>query len=123
MISVLLLDEYVNYLAEHQNDIPEGLLLITKAANAHGFSIDHILEQFPEPSLENDVNVVVEYHIEFYYKEGVYELNQQRFTTGLESILHCLSLSIPTKDTLYLYCVQPSLSSIKTMLRTPKGKN
>ncbi|MEV2911742.1 hypothetical protein ABNF65_24805, partial [Paenibacillus larvae] len=53
---------------------------------------------FPEPSLENDVNVVrIEYHIEFYYQKGIYELNQQRFTTGLESILHCLSLSIPTK--------------------------
>ncbi|ARF69067.1 hypothetical protein B7C51_16510 [Paenibacillus larvae subsp. pulvifaciens] len=105
--NVSVLDEYANYLAERPNDIPEGLLMITQAANAHGFSIDHILEQFPpESSVENDINVVrIEHHIEFYYQKGIYELNQQRFTTGLESILHCLSLSIPTKrHTISILC-------------------
>ncbi|MCY9773981.1 DNA-binding protein, partial [Paenibacillus larvae] len=37
--NVSVLDEYANYLSERPNDIPEGLLMITQAANAHGFSI------------------------------------------------------------------------------------
>ncbi|MCY9523819.1 DNA-binding protein, partial [Paenibacillus larvae] len=96
--NISVLDEYTIHLTEHPNQIPTGLLLITKAANAYGFPIDHILERFPDPFLENEATAVrIEYHIEFYYQKAIYEFNQQRFTKGLESILYCLSLSIPTK--------------------------
>ncbi|MEV2969005.1 DNA-binding protein [Paenibacillus larvae] len=96
--NVSVLDEYTNYLTEYPNEIPAGLLLITKAANAYGFSIDHILERSPEPSMENEVNAVrIEHHIEFHYQKAIYEFNQRRFVEGLESILYCFSLAISTK--------------------------
>ncbi|MCY9751354.1 hypothetical protein M5W75_16290, partial [Paenibacillus larvae] len=52
--NVSVLDEYTNYLAEHPNEIPTGLARIMEAANAHGFSIEHILERFPEFSTDNN---------------------------------------------------------------------
>ncbi|AHD04517.1 hypothetical protein ABNB59_05160 [Paenibacillus larvae] len=101
-----MLDEYTNYLTEHPNEISLGLLMIIQSANAYGFCIDHILEQFPGFSLENEENVVRnEYHIEFHYEKAIYEFNQQCFSKGLESILYCLALCIATKRySMALFC-------------------
>lgn len=96
--NVSVLDEYTNYLADHPDEVLTGLLLIMEAANAYGFSIEHILERFPEPSIENEVNVVkIEQHLRFHYQKAVYAFNQQHFAQGLQTILYCLDLSISDK--------------------------
>lgn len=97
--NVGVLDEYTNYLAENPNEILTGLARIIEAANAHGFSIEHILERFPEFSTDNNkVEIIrIEQHFRFHYQKAMYALNQQHFTEGLETLLYCLSLSISNK--------------------------
>ncbi|MEV2794134.1 hypothetical protein ABNC06_15125 [Paenibacillus larvae] len=98
--NVSVFDEYTNYLAEHPNEIPTGLARIMEAANAHGFSIEHILERFPEFSTDNNkVEIVrIEQHFRFHYQKAIYAFNQQHFAEGLETLLYCLSLSISNKE-------------------------
>ncbi|MCY7522191.1 hypothetical protein MH216_20690 [Paenibacillus larvae] len=94
-----VLDEYTNFLTDYPNEILSGLLTIIKAANTFGFSIDHILERLPEPSLTNKVDPVkIEKFLRFHYQKAIYAFNHHRFVEGLETILYCLSLSISTKN-------------------------
>ncbi|ARF69410.1 hypothetical protein B7C51_18710 [Paenibacillus larvae subsp. pulvifaciens] len=92
-----ILDEFINFLANHPNHIPDALLVIIEAANAYNLNIDHILERFVDtyPSTSQQNIVYAHRHFRFYYQKAIYAFYRQRFAEGLDTILFCLSLSIP----------------------------
>ena len=91
-----ILDELLNFLSKHPAYTFEGLLVILEAANTYNLNIDRILKRFAgsyPPAHENAVFTHRDF--KFYYQKAIYEFNRQRYEEGLETILNCLSMSIP----------------------------
>ncbi|ARF70797.1 hypothetical protein B7C51_25340 (plasmid) [Paenibacillus larvae subsp. pulvifaciens] len=95
--NIEILDEFINFISNRPKHIPGALLVIIEAANAYNLNIDHILERFPGayPSSSQKNVVFAQRHFRFYYQKAIYAFNRQRYEEGLETILYCLSLSIP----------------------------
>lgn len=92
------LHEYVDFLAQHSNEVEDGLLVILESANKYEYNIDPVLDKFSKAySTYNNRNVVHTHrYFRFCYQKAIYNFKQRRIKEGLDQILYCLSLSIAT---------------------------
>ena len=90
-----IFDEFIQFLTNHPDRIPDSLLVIIETANTYRLNIDQILERFadayPPTSQQNEVSA--HSHFRFYFQKALYEFNWKRYEEGINTILYCLSLS------------------------------
>ncbi|MBG9800214.1 DNA-binding protein [Brevibacillus laterosporus] len=90
------LDNFVELLEDHPDEILPSLLTITESANSHGFLIDTILKRF---SVETDSfqnyhdSISVERHLQFRYQLAVYYFKNKRPNSGVKEILRGINLA------------------------------
>ncbi|WP_148466817.1 transcriptional regulator [Paenibacillus senegalimassiliensis] len=99
-----VLEEYVSYVAVHEDEIFIAMCHIIQVANMHRINVDDIAEKFSGyiPYQVEDIiagayqrDIIKEAHARFYKDFAVYFFNQkQNFTKALEYLLASLELSV-----------------------------
>lgn len=95
--NISILDEFIHFLTMYPEHIPGALLVIIESANTYRFNIDRILDRFADaypPTHESNV-VFAQRHFRFHFQKALYEFSWRRYEEGLDTILYCLSLSLP----------------------------
>lgn len=105
-----VIDPYLNYLDANPHEILIAFVNIAQAANQHSLDIDYALDRFDpyikqfntDMHLKGTYNMQMLNHryIHFYYELAKYRLNQQRYATGIETLLTSLELSSSSNDDL-----------------------
>lgn len=96
-----ILPQYLDFLAEHPNEVLPGLITILQSANQFEFTIDGVFERFSESMKSfNDYRdpIKIILHLHFLYQLAVYLFRNGNYLEGLDEILHCLVLSDLVKD-------------------------
>lgn len=105
-----VIEPYLNYLDANPHEILIAFVNIVQAANQHSLDIDYALDRFDpyikqfntDMHLKGAYNMQMLNHryIHFYYELAKYRLNQQRYATGIETLLTSLELSSSSNDDL-----------------------
>ncbi|WP_046212755.1 hypothetical protein [Paenibacillus wulumuqiensis] len=105
------LKEYFELLKKYPQETLPSLLIIIKAANHHGYDIDHFLTYFddiiyPADILDYlrsnqkdrrpyyDISVDITRYVNIYYQLAIYHCNRKTYDKKLEKILYALESSV-----------------------------
>lgn len=101
MGNITVLDDYVNFLDKHPDEILPAMANILIAANDHGFDIDPLLIKF-KSSLEFDESsenhyskvAIISRYINLHYQLAIYLAKKENYNDSIENLLKSLKLSI-----------------------------
>ncbi|MBO8163658.1 MAG: helix-turn-helix transcriptional regulator [Brevibacillus sp.] len=101
MGNTTILPEYVDFLADHPNELLPGLTTIIESANKYKFSIDSVLDRFSDQisnfsTYQGSINK--ERLFRFRYELAIYRLQIGEYTNGIDDVLKCLDLSTEMND-------------------------
>lgn len=98
-----ILDEYIEYLNQHPDEILSGLLNIIFVANKYNLNVDHVLAEFKsqiEAYVNQDAQVMYEGQVlqnkynTFLYELACYYLNKMDYRNGFYTLINGLENSI-----------------------------
>ncbi|CAJ1317690.1 DNA-binding protein [Paenibacillus nuruki] len=96
------LDEYVNFLQRHPNEILPSIIVILEAANKYNFDIKNTLKTF-SISFDSEINFQNDYYqkstyksrlVTFYYELALYFLIRELHNDGIKYVLKSLEMAL-----------------------------